>query len=67
VSDLIGRDLYVKITDKTGKSHLACHNVWDGVRFFQSLTEQHKKEGGAVALSTREEYLAERKKERQAS
>lgn len=66
MSELTGKDLYVKVTDKNGKSSIRCHRVWDAKRFFASLTEQHRKEGGKVELSNRERYLAERKRERQA-
>lgn len=65
MSELVARDLYVKITDKHSKSHIECRLVYDATRFFQSLQDQHKKEGGKVEISSREAYMAERKRERQ--
>lgn len=55
---IVARDLYLKVTDKLGHEHIECRTVWDAEMFFTSFTEQHVKEGGSVAMSSREEYLA---------
>ncbi len=55
---VVARDLYLKVTDKLGREHIECRTVWDAERFFTSFTEMQEKEGGSVAMSSREEYLA---------
>lgn len=50
-------ELYLKITDKTGSTHISYHQVWDGARFFESVLAQQEKEGGRVEVSSREDWL----------
>jgi hypothetical protein len=37
---MIGSDLYLKITNNKGVSHVEHHRVWDPQRFIQSITNQ---------------------------
>lgn len=52
------RDLYVKIINKDGSSHIEHHFVWDAERFLASLREQHKEEGNTVMMASEAEYRA---------
>jgi hypothetical protein len=38
---LMGSDLYLKITDKNGKSHVQHHRVWDANRFVAAMQKQN--------------------------
>lgn len=66
---LICRDLYVKTTEKTGKSHITSHRVWgaDGAeRFMAAQQASHDKaddgkpDGARISMATREQYLKEK-------
>jgi hypothetical protein len=62
---MAGRDLYVRITRKNGKSHVQHHRVWDGMRLLESLQAQHREpkdpdQRCTVAFATEAEYKAER-------
>jgi len=64
-TELIARDLYVRTTEPSGKSHVAQHRVWDADRFLCSLQLQareqaakDKKKPDVVTLATEAEYRA---------
>lgn len=66
-SELIARDLYVRTTEPSGKSHVAQHRVWDAERFLASLQRQareqaakDKKAPDVITLATANEYRAAR-------
>lgn len=56
--ELITYDLYLRHTDKDGNSHVTCHRVWDGERFYESQLKAAKKIGGRsdVKLITEAQY-----------
>ena len=65
MSSLIGKDVYLRVTDNaTGSSSVRHHRAWDVDRFIASQREQHRaegeKEGDAmryqVSLATAQEY-----------
>lgn len=58
-----GRDIYLRHTDKNGKSYVQEHRVWDADRFVASQVGAAVKEGGKAFAQqiTREQYLKERK------
>jgi hypothetical protein len=37
---MTGNDLYLKITNGKGESHVQHHRVWDAQRFIASITNQ---------------------------
>lgn len=60
-----GRDVYVRITNADGKSHIREHRVWDAEKFVSTLSKQGssaKKEADrfTVTMVTREDYQKER-------
>ena len=64
-TSITGRDLYVRITDSKGNSHINHHRVWDGMRFFERLQEDYRKaidpaERCKVEMATEAEYKANR-------
>lgn len=52
-------DLYLKIIDKTGKSHIAMLRAWDKTALLASQQTQHAKEGGRVEMATQADYDAQ--------
>lgn len=38
-------EMYLRITDKQGGSHVQCRTVWDAERFLTSITKQYRDEG----------------------
>ena len=66
MSDLLGRDLYVEITDPNDRArpYIVMHRVWDADRFMRSLREQHNnpkvkpEDVRVVAVSSHEAYTA---------
>lgn len=55
---LVGQDVYVRHTDKHGKSYAQAHRAWDVDKFLKSLAAAAAKEGGdsrAEAI-TEEQY-----------
>lgn len=45
---MLGRDVWLKYTDKDGKSHTAYHRVWDIGRFMEARSSEAAKTGGSV-------------------
>lgn len=72
MSNLIGKDVYLRVTDNTsGKSSVQHHRAWDVDRFIESQREAHRKDGEKagegetpdpmrfiVTVATPEEYRA---------
>jgi hypothetical protein len=60
----VGRDVYLRHTDKQGHAYVQQHRVWDADLFITSQVEAALKEGGKslVAQITKDQYLKERKK-----
>ena len=72
MSTLIGKDLFLRVTDNhTRKSTVRQHRVWDANRFIESQRKAHREEGERVAggetpdpmrftvsLATADEYRA---------
>lgn len=58
----VGRDIYLRHTDKDGKSYVQQHRVWDADRFITSQMEAALKVGGKAMVQqlTREQYATER-------
>lgn len=44
MSNLSGRDLYLRITKKSGESHIQHHRVWDAELFAKNMQSQHNSE-----------------------
>jgi len=61
------RDIYIRVTEKTGSTHIQERRVWDADRFLRSVQEQYKKEGGTASISTRDAYLEQRNRAKAAS
>ena len=45
---MLGRDIWVKYTDKDGKSHVSHHVAWDIGLFMETRKAEAAKEGGQV-------------------
>ena len=45
---MVGRDIWVKYTDKDGKSFVNYHRVWDIGRFMEAKKVEAAKQGGKV-------------------
>jgi hypothetical protein len=62
--EAIGRDMFLKHTDKDGNSYVQQHRAWDPDRFITSQLEAALKVGGKACVQqlTREQYLQERAK-----
>jgi len=45
---MLGRDIWVKYTDKDGKSHVMHHVAWDVGRFMEARQIEAAKLGGKV-------------------
>ena len=56
------RDIYLRHTDKKGKSWVQQHRVWDAALFMQSQDADARKESGSVELATESDYAAQRAK-----
>lgn len=65
MSNLIGKDVYLRVTDNTsGKSSVQHHRAWDVDRLIESQRKQHRDEGEkdgtperfTVTLASAEEY-----------
>lgn len=62
MSEMIGHDLYVKVTNSKGESHIHQHRAWDSKKLFASITAQHqdpkkpKSEHCKVELSSEQDY-----------
>lgn len=59
-----GHDLYLRHTDKSGKSHIECHRVWDALRFLNSQEKSAKVEGGSISVVEPEQYMAYRRSQK---
>jgi hypothetical protein len=44
MSNIEGRDLYLRVTNKSGESHVQYHRVWDANRFMSAMHAQHNSE-----------------------
>ena len=57
------RDVYLRHTDKDGRSYVREHRVWDADKFIASQLGHALKEGGKAFVQqlTREQYNKERK------
>lgn len=53
-------DLYLRHTDKHGKSRLECHRVWDAERFLTAADKFARKEHGSVAVVSESIYRSEK-------
>lgn len=47
---LVTHDMFLKHTDKDGASHVQCHRVWDGERFFAARFDECKRIGGKASV-----------------
>jgi hypothetical protein len=61
MSNLMGNDLYLRITKKNGESHVQHHRVWDAPRFTASMKKQHSeakdpKDNCTVSIVTKQDY-----------
>lgn len=57
--------IYLKITDKKGRSRIESRETWDSEKFLASVTDQYAKDKDnpcKVELSSRSEYLSSIKK-----
>lgn len=56
------RDVFARHTDKTGKSYVSEHRVWNADRFFAARNAECVKEGGKAACEriTEEQYKKDR-------
>ena len=56
------RDVYARHTDKSGKSYVTSHRVWNAERFFSARAAEAAKEGGKARCEqiTEEQYRKER-------
>lgn len=54
-------EIYIRYTDKEGKTHVASHFVWDAPRFVDARRAEAKKEGGKASAEqiTKEQYESE--------
>lgn len=50
-------DLYLRHTDKNGKSRIECHRVWDAAKFLEATDKAARHEGGSISVVTPVEYL----------
>lgn len=58
---MTGNDLYLRITNSKGESHVQHHRVWDAARLTASITKQHSeaqepKDRCTVAVASHAEY-----------
>jgi hypothetical protein len=64
--EMLGRDLYLQVTDTEGRTHKNYHRVWDRDRFIQSQRDYWAKESlrpeatcsARVDVMTEDEYKA---------
>ena len=56
-------DIYVRHTDKDGKSYVSEHRVWDADLFMATHQTEAQKEGGKASAVqiTKEQFTKERK------
>lgn len=56
---MIGRDIYMRHTDKDGKSYVQEHRVWNADRFVEAQLDEALKLGGKAMVQqiTHEQYL----------
>lgn len=47
-ADMMGKDIYVKYTDKHHKSHVSYYRVWDIGLFMEAKKREAAKEGGTA-------------------
>ncbi len=62
VLEHVGRDVYLRHTDKDGNQHVQMHRAWDAEKFVQSQADAARKVGGMVQQLTEAQFRAERKK-----
>lgn len=65
MSDLVGKTIYLKITDKKGRSRIESREAWNVERFVKSVTKGYAEEKDSsckVELSTKEEYFKDLKR-----
>jgi hypothetical protein len=58
---LTARDIYMRHTDKDGRSYVQEHRVWAAARFVESQRVAAAKVNGSAQQVTREIYLQEGK------
>ena len=51
------REIYLRVTDSTGRSRVDWHLAWDAEKFLAAQVAAWEKEGCRVAVATRAEYL----------
>ena len=61
MENLTGNDLYLRITNARGESHVQHHRVWDAARFTDSVTKQHSEAKNPndrckVSVATKADY-----------
>jgi hypothetical protein len=58
----VGRDIYLRHTDKNGKSYVQQHRVWDAGRFVAAQLAAAVNEGGKAFVQqiTEDQYRKER-------
>ena len=52
--------IYLRHTDNSGRSHVACHVVWNRDLFITSVSSEAIKNGGSVAAATEADYRKEK-------
>lgn len=57
---LSGQDVYLKYTEKSGKSHVDQHRVWDIDAFYRAQLSAAAAVGGGIAPATEADYRRER-------
>jgi hypothetical protein len=62
--EMVGLDVWLRHTDKDGRSHVMQHRCWDRERFVQSQRDAARKQGGLADVQqiTPEQYKKERTK-----
>lgn len=54
------RAIYMRYTNKAGKSHVVEHQVWDKDRFLSARADDAVKEHGTAFQITEDQYRSER-------
>lgn len=66
MDNLNGNDVYLRITNKRGESHVQHHRVWDAKKFISSMQKQHSEQKNPednckVEIATKSDYDKGRK------
>lgn len=69
MSELIGKDIYVRLSDPSGKNKevVTQHRVWDAGRFLAAMQDQHNgprvkpEDRRTVGMATKADYDEHRK------